>query len=32
MVEKETHLLELARYVVFNPVRAVMVAEAGQWP
>ena len=32
MVEKETHLLELARNVVFNPVRAGMVAEVGQWP
>jgi len=32
MVEKECHLLELARYVVLNPVRAGMVGEAGQWP
>lgn len=32
MVEKESHLLELARYVVLNPVRAGMVADAGQWP
>lgn len=32
MVEKESHLLELARYVVLNPVRAGMVSEAEQWP
>lgn len=32
MVEKESHLLELARYVVLNPVRAGMVGQAGQWP
>mgnify|MGYP002664125683 CR=1 FL=1 len=31
MVEKEGHLLELARYVVLNPVRAGMVSDAGQW-
>jgi len=29
MVEKETYLLELIRYVVLNPVRAGMVAQAG---
>lgn len=32
MVEKNSHLLELARYVVLNPVRAGMVATADQWP
>ncbi|WJW75450.1 transposase [Thiohalobacter sp. IOR34] len=32
LVQKGTYLLELARYVVLNPVRAGMVAEAGQWP
>jgi len=31
VVEKERHLLELCRYVVLNPVRAGMVARAGQW-
>ena len=31
-VEKEGYLMELARYVVLNPVRAGMVADAGQWP
>lgn len=28
VVERETHLMELARYVVLNPVRAGMVADA----
>ena len=32
LVEKEAYLLELSRYVVLNPVRAGMVADAGQWP
>jgi REP element-mobilizing transposase RayT len=32
LVEKDSYLLELARYVVLNPVRAGMVAEAGDWP
>jgi len=32
LVEKETHLLELARYVVLNPVRAKMVRSARDWP
>jgi len=32
LVEKDSHLLELARYVVLNPVRAGMVAEVGDWP
>lgn len=31
-MEKEAYLLELARYVVLNPVRAGMVAQAGDWP
>jgi len=30
-VDKESYLLELARYVVLNPVRAEMVHSAGQW-
>jgi putative transposase len=32
LVEKDSYLLELARYVVLNPVRARMVADAGEWP
>jgi putative transposase len=32
LVEREAHLLELARYVVLNPVRARIVREAGAWP
>ncbi|MDE0945110.1 MAG: transposase [Alphaproteobacteria bacterium] len=32
LVERQAYLLELARYVVLNPVRAGMVAEAGHWP
>jgi len=32
LVEKENYLLELARYVVLNPVRAGMVDSPGQWP
>lgn len=32
LVEKEAYLLELARYVVLNPVRARMVADAAEWP
>jgi putative transposase len=31
LVERESHLLELARYVVLNPVRAGMVADAAEW-
>ena len=31
LVEKESHLLELIRYVVLNPVRAGMVDSAGDW-
>jgi len=30
-VEKETHLLELCRYVVLNPVRANLVRHPRQW-
>lgn len=32
VVDKESHLLELCRYVVLNPVRAKMTKRAGQWP
>jgi len=32
LVERESHLLELARYVVLNPVRAGMVAAAEDYP
>jgi REP element-mobilizing transposase RayT len=32
LVQKETYLLELARYVVLNPVRARMVRAPGEWP
>jgi putative transposase len=32
LVEKDAYLLELARYVVLNPVRAGMVADAAHWP
>lgn len=32
MVEKDDYLLELARYVVLNPVRAGMVTDVAQWP
>lgn len=32
LVDKEPYLLELARYVVLNPVRAGMVNDAGEWP
>jgi REP element-mobilizing transposase RayT len=31
LVEKETHLLELCRYVVLNPVRAKRVKNPGKW-
>ncbi len=31
LVQKETHLLELCRYVVLNPVRARMTRQPGQW-
>ncbi len=32
LVEKENYLLELARYVVLNPVRAGMVKDIEEWP
>lgn len=32
LVEKDTYLLELARYIVLNPVRAGMVRTAKDWP
>jgi hypothetical protein len=32
IVQKESYLLELARYVVLNPVRARMVRTPEQWP
>jgi REP element-mobilizing transposase RayT len=32
LVQKETHLLELARYIMLNPVHAGMVSKAGDWP
>lgn len=31
LVEKDSYLLELARYVVLNPVRARMVSDIGEW-
>ena len=31
LVQKESHLLELCRYVVLNPVRAGMVAKPEEW-
>jgi putative transposase len=32
LVEKDSYLLELARYVVLNPLRAGMAKEVGDWP
>lgn len=32
LVEKDSYLLELSRYIVLNPVRAGMVASAKDWP
>jgi putative transposase len=32
LVERECYLLELARSVVLNPVRAGMVEAPGDWP
>lgn len=32
LVEKDSYLLELSRYVVLNPVRAGMVKKVGDWP
>ena len=31
LIQKEAHLLELARYIVLNPVRAGMVACVAEW-
>lgn len=31
LVQRETYLMELARYVVLNPVRAGLVRDAGEW-
>ncbi|HWW70245.1 MAG TPA: transposase [Duganella sp.] len=32
LVQKESYLLELARYIVLNPVRAKLVSDAANWP
>lgn len=32
LVQKETYLLELARYIVLNPMRARMVRKMERWP
>ena len=32
LVEKESYLLELSRYIVLNPVRAAMVLAVDDWP
>ncbi len=32
LVQKDTYLLELSRYIVLNPVRAGMVRSARDWP
>ena len=32
LVERDSYLLELSRYVVLNPVRAKIVKHASQWP
>lgn len=32
LVQKDSYLLEVARYIVLNPVRAGMVRSAGDWP
>ena len=32
IVTSDRHLLELARYIVLNPVRAGICASAGNWP
>ena len=32
LIDSESYLLEVARYVVLNPVRAGMLKEPGQWP
>lgn len=32
LVQKESYLLEVSRYIVLNSVRARMVRSAGDWP
>ena len=32
LVDKDSYLLELARYIVLNPVRARMLRSAENWP
>ncbi|MDQ6992116.1 MAG: transposase [Mariprofundus sp.] len=32
LVEKDSHLLKLCRYIVRNPVAAGMVENVGEWP
>jgi len=32
LIERDSYLLELSRYVILNPVRAGMVKHAGAWP
>jgi putative transposase len=32
LVDKDSYLLELSRYIVLNPVRARLCATAGDWP
>jgi REP element-mobilizing transposase RayT len=32
LIDKDSYLLELARYIVLNPVRAGMVRSAREWP
>lgn len=32
LVEKDSYLLELARYVILNPLRAKMIRRLDQWP
>ena len=32
LVDKQSYLLEVARYIVLNPVRAAMAHTAGDWP
>lgn len=32
LVERESYLLELSRYIALNPVRAGLVKAAGEWP
>ncbi len=32
LVDADTYLMELMRYIILNPVRACMVDQPGQWP